>query len=97
MLKLSISFTRFEINYSSCTSRSSENICSSRGAQEKRKDRMKLSLSQKLMVFFWVKLNLSQKIDGFFLGETQFITKIDGFFFWVKLSLSQKLMGFFFG
>jgi hypothetical protein len=40
-------------NHSSCTIRSSENICSSSGgAQEKkRKDRTKLSLPPKLMVF----------------------------------------------
>jgi hypothetical protein len=48
MLKLSISCTRFETNYSSCTRRSSENICSSSvGAQEKGKNRMKLSLPSK--------------------------------------------------
>ncbi len=36
MLKLSIQCTRFESNYSSCTGRSSENICSSiEGAQRK--------------------------------------------------------------
>jgi hypothetical protein len=35
-------------NYSSCRSRSSENICSSSGgAHEKRKERMKLSLLPK--------------------------------------------------
>ncbi len=38
MLKLSIECARFERNYSSCTSGSSENICStSGGTQEKRK------------------------------------------------------------
>jgi hypothetical protein len=38
MLKLSIQCTRFETNYSSCTHKSSENICSSTGgAQEKGK------------------------------------------------------------
>jgi hypothetical protein len=38
MLKLSIYCTRFQTNYSSCTGRSSENICrSSGGAQEKEK------------------------------------------------------------
>jgi hypothetical protein len=37
-LNLSIKCTRFQINYSSCTGRSSENICSSSGgAQEKGK------------------------------------------------------------
>ncbi len=37
MLNLSIQCTRFERNYSSCTGRSSENLCSSSGgAQEKR-------------------------------------------------------------
>jgi len=37
-MKLSIQCTRFQINYSSCTGRSSENICSrSGGAQEKGK------------------------------------------------------------
>jgi hypothetical protein len=43
--------TRFETSYSIiCTGRSSENICSSSGgAQQKRKDRMKLSLSPKLV------------------------------------------------
>jgi hypothetical protein len=36
MLSFSIQCTRFESNYNSCTSRSSENICnSSAGAQEK--------------------------------------------------------------
>jgi hypothetical protein len=38
MLKLSISCTRFESNYNSCTARSTETICSSSsnaGAQEK--------------------------------------------------------------
>jgi hypothetical protein len=50
MLKLSIECTRFESNYNSCTGRSSENICNtSGGAQEKRKDRMKLSLPPKLV------------------------------------------------
>jgi hypothetical protein len=51
--ELSISMHEvFETNYSSCTVRSSENICSSSGgAQEKRKERMKLSLPPKLMVF----------------------------------------------
>jgi hypothetical protein len=34
MLKLSISCTRFESNYSSAASRSIENICSSSGAVE---------------------------------------------------------------
>jgi hypothetical protein len=43
MLNISISCSRFERNYSSCTGRSSENICSSSGgAQEKKKDRVKL-------------------------------------------------------
>jgi len=38
MLKLSISCTRFETNYSRCTGKSSENICSSSGgAYEKGK------------------------------------------------------------
>ncbi len=38
MLKISIECTRFESNYSSCTGRSSENICSSsEGGQEKGK------------------------------------------------------------
>jgi hypothetical protein len=38
MLKLSIECTRFERNYSSCTGRNSENICSSSaGALDKRK------------------------------------------------------------
>jgi hypothetical protein len=38
MLKLSLSRTWFESNYSSCIGRSSENICSnSGGAQEKGK------------------------------------------------------------
>ncbi len=50
MLKLSIQCTRFETNYSSCsTGRSSENICgSNEGAQEKTKNRMKLSFSTKI-------------------------------------------------
>ncbi len=39
----------FESNYSSCTGRSSENICSSSGGPQKTKDRMKLSLPPKLM------------------------------------------------
>jgi hypothetical protein len=48
MLKLSIECTRFVSNYSSCTGRSSENICSgSRGAQLK--DRKKVSLPPKLV------------------------------------------------
>ncbi len=45
MLNLSIECTRFEWNYSSCTCRSNENLCSdSRAAQEQKKDR----------VVFWV-------------------------------------------
>jgi hypothetical protein len=52
MLKLSIQCTRFETNYSSCTVRSNEIIrSSSGGGSGKRKDRMKLSLPPKLMVF----------------------------------------------
>jgi len=40
MLNLSISSSRFERNYSSCTGRSSENLCSSSGgAQEKKRER----------------------------------------------------------
>jgi hypothetical protein len=50
MLKLSI-----RGNYSSCTCRSSENICSSSGGAEERKDegqnRMKISLAQKEVHF----------------------------------------------
>ncbi len=47
MLKLSISCTRFESNYSSCTSKSNENICSSSGgAQEKGKKACKISVWQ---------------------------------------------------
>jgi len=54
MLILRVQCTRFETNYNSCIVRSSENICSSSGgAQEQRRDRMKLSLPPKLMVF-WV-------------------------------------------
>jgi hypothetical protein len=50
MLNLSISCTRFESNYSSCTDRSSENISSSSGgAQEKMKEGMKLNLPPKLV------------------------------------------------
>ncbi len=47
MLELSISCTRFETNYSSCTSKSNENICSSSGgAQEKGKKACKISVWQ---------------------------------------------------
>jgi len=50
MLKLSISRTRLESNYSSCTGWSSENICSSSGGHSgKRKEGMKLSLPPKLV------------------------------------------------
>jgi len=43
MLNLSVECTRFERNYSSCTGRISENLCSSSGgAQEKKKDWVKL-------------------------------------------------------
>jgi hypothetical protein len=42
--------TTFESNYSTCTSRSSENICSSKSRRlGKRQDRMKLSLPPKLV------------------------------------------------
>ncbi len=48
-MKLSIQCTRFESNYSNCTGRSSENVCSSSGGPAKKtKDRMKLSLPPKL-------------------------------------------------
>jgi hypothetical protein len=48
-MKLSIQCTRFESNYSSCTGRSSENVCSRAvEAIQKTKDRMKLSLPPKL-------------------------------------------------
>jgi hypothetical protein len=53
MIKLGIECTKFERNYSTCTGRSSENICnSSGGAQENsllKKKKAKLSLSPKLM------------------------------------------------
>jgi hypothetical protein len=57
MLNLSISCTRFVRSYSTCTSRSSENVCcSSGGAEEKKKDRMKLrkpfTVSLNANVFF---------------------------------------------
>jgi len=55
-ISFSISCTRLESNYSSCTGRSSENICSSSGGaheKEKRGDqnRMKLSLPQNMVHF----------------------------------------------
>jgi hypothetical protein len=50
MLKLSIQCTTFESDYSVCTSRSSENICSSKSRRSgKRRDWMKLSLPPKLV------------------------------------------------
>jgi hypothetical protein len=64
MLKLSISRTRFKSGYSGCTGRSSENIFSSSGgAQEKRKDKMKLSLPSKLLEkLVWLPVTLFGKI-----------------------------------
>ncbi len=55
---------RFESDYSICTGRSSENISSSSGgAQEKRKEGMKLSLSSKLVEkLIWVPVILFCKI-----------------------------------
>jgi hypothetical protein len=45
MLNLSVECTRFERNYSSCTGRISENLCSrSGGAREKKKDRVKVRM-----------------------------------------------------
>ncbi len=56
--------TRFENNYNGRPGRSSENICSSSGgAQEKRKDRMKLNLPPKLVEkLVWVPAILFCKI-----------------------------------
>jgi hypothetical protein len=75
MLKLSISCTRFERNYSSCSGRSSENICSTcGGTREKWKTRwnweidgfLSFTLSFFLMYFF----------AGFFLILILFMTKL---------------------
>jgi hypothetical protein len=62
--------------------------------QGKWKDRMKLSLPPKLMVFCVSRkmerqdeTQFTTKIDGF--DQTQFTTKIDG---WMKLSLPPNLM-----
>jgi hypothetical protein len=66
MSKLSICFTQSSrvSNYSSCTVWSSENICSSSGgAQAKRKDTMKLSLSPNLVEkLVWVPVTSLCKI-----------------------------------
>jgi hypothetical protein len=52
-------------NYSSCTVRSSENICSSSGGPQEKKERQGETQ-------FTTKIDERQ-------GETQFATKIDGF------------------
>ncbi len=74
---------KVRVNYSSCTCRSSENICSSSGgAQEKGKRGSKLDETQfgtKKMVHFWVSSpppRLIYFLAGFFLNLTLFWTKL---------------------
>ncbi len=63
--------TRFERSYSSCTGRSSENLCSSsRGAQEKKKDRVKLRKP------FTAPLNTNVLFRRFFKNLTLCMTKL---------------------
>jgi hypothetical protein len=80
---------------SSCTVRSSENICSSSGgAQEKRKDRMKLSLLPKLMVF-WVSSLVEcycTFFAGFFLKSHPCVWPNWGFWCCVFLTLPITLL-----
>jgi hypothetical protein len=74
MMKLS------ETNYSSCTGRSSENICSSSGgAQGERKDSMKLSLLPKLVEnLVWVPvISLCKVFHSQLWGLMPFYAEID--------------------
>jgi hypothetical protein len=81
MLKLSISCTRwFESNFSSCTGRSSENICSttSGGLMKKERevstqDEIQFTTPKKKWCFFWVYLPLNAKctfLQVFFCFES---------------------------
>jgi hypothetical protein len=67
-------------NYSSCTCKSSENICSSSGGAQEEKgktgqNRMKLSLAQQV-VHFWVWPSVEGFLGSFFFNLTRFWTKL---------------------
>jgi len=79
MLKLSIWSTRFETNYSSCTVRSSENICSSRGgaAEEKGKTGWNSVYHQSWWFSeFHPPLNANVLLCRFFFNLTLCMTKL---------------------
>jgi hypothetical protein len=71
----------FETNYSSCTSKSTENICSrSEGAQEKGKTRWNLANHQNWWPFEFhpppPPLNVNVLFSGFFIESHQCLTKL---------------------
>jgi hypothetical protein len=105
----SFNATRFESNYSSCTRKSSENICIAavEGRLSKREragqNRMKLSLPPKKMVHFWVSRRprpphleecwCTPFCKVFLVNLTQVLDRNSGF--WCCVSLTLRKTPFF--
>ncbi len=80
LLKLSILCTRFERNYSSCTGRSSENLCSSSGAaqvKERRDETQKtINFDGFLSFITTTPLNANVLFGRYFFNLTLCMTKL---------------------